>query len=209
MPLTVQKLSDIYVQEIYPPYFGIYVCNKPKQDVEVANYFNAGFFAQTDEGTIPVGNLMDSGIIYVQSKDNPSWINVAGKELTTLYVKSDGRYGIEKTDTLENRDYKTAISGIPIILDGRQVSMEDIKREGYEGNELYYTWHGFLGIRGSDLVYVGAQCEYSQMAWILLALGIRNAVKLDGGGSYILHNDRILKATDGNRRINNVGMWHG
>ena len=104
MPLTVQKLSDIYVQEIYPPYFGLYVCNKPKQDVGVANYFNAGFFAWTDEGTIPVGNLMDSGILYAQSKDNPSWINVAGKELTTLFVKNDGSFGIEKTDTLETRD---------------------------------------------------------------------------------------------------------
>ena len=71
------------------------------------------------------------------------------------------------------------------------------------------TWHGFLGYRGSDLVYVGAQCDYGQMAWILIALGIRNAIKLDGGGSYILHNGRTIKATNENRRINNVGMWHG
>ena len=208
MSLTVQKLSDIFVQDIYPPYFGIYVCNQPKQNVEVANYFNAGFFAQDEKGTLPVGNLMDSGILYAQAKDNPSWINVSGKQLSTLWVKKDGSFALEKTDTLENKNLKTAISGIPIVADGKQVSMQEIKQEGYAGNELYYTWHGFLGIRGKDLVYVGAQCEYRQMAWILLALGIRDAIKLDGGGSYILHNDRVLKATDGNRVINNVGMWH-
>jgi N-acetylmuramoyl-L-alanine amidase len=207
--LTVQNLKDIVIQEIYPPNFGIYVCDCRKNDVGVDNYFNAGFFAQTKEGTIPVGNLADSGIIYAQSKDNPNWINVAGKQLTTLYVKNDGAFGIEKMDSLEGKDIKTAISGIPIVIDGRQIPIDEIKAEGYDGSELYNTWHGFLGYRGSDLVYVGAQCDYGQMAWILIALGIRNAIKLDGGGSYILHNGKTIKATSENRRINNVGMWHG
>lgn len=208
-PLTVQNLRDIVIQEIYPPNFGIYVCDCPKNSVGVDNYFNAGFFAQTNEGTIPVGNLADSGIVYAQSKDNPNWINVAGKQLTTLYVKNDGSFGIEKMDSLEDKDIKTAISGIPIVINGRQIPIEEIKAEGYDGSELYNTWHGFLGYRGNDLVYVGAQCDYGQMAWILIALGIRNAIKLDGGGSYILHNGRVIKATSENRRINNVGMWHG
>lgn len=209
VPLTVQEIKDIYIQEIYPPNLGFYRCDCRKNDVGVDNYFNAGFFAQTNEGTIPVGNLADSGIIYAQSKDNPNWINVAGKKLTTLYVKNDGSFGIEKMDSLEGKDIKAAISGIPIVINGRQIPMEEIKAEGYDGSELYNTWHGFLGYRGSDLVYVGAQCDYGQMAWILIALGIRNAIKLDGGGSYILHNGRTIKATNENRRINNVGMWHG
>lgn len=208
-PLTVQKLTDIFIQEIYPPNLGFYRCDCPKNSVGVDNYFNAGFFAWTDKGTIPVGNLADSGIIYAQSKDNPSWINVAGKQLTTLYVKNDGSFGIEKMDSLEDKDIKTAISGIPIVINGRQIPIEEIKAEGYDGSELYNTWHGFLGYRGSDLVYVGAQCDYGQAAWILIALGIRNAIKLDGGGSYILHNGKTIKATSENRRINNVGMWHG
>ena len=209
VPLTVQELKDIFIQEIYPPNLGFYRCDCPKNSVGVDNYFNAGFFAQTDKGTIPVGNLADSGIIYAQSKDNPNWINVAGKPLTTLYVKNDGSFGISKMDSLENKDIKTAISGIPIVINGRQIPIEEIKAEGYDGSELYSTWHGFLGYRGNDLVYVGAQCDYGQMAWILIALGIRNAIKLDGGGSYILHNGKTIKATTENRRINNVGMWHG
>jgi N-acetylmuramoyl-L-alanine amidase len=209
VPLTVQEIKDIFIQEIYPPNLGFYQCDCPKNSVGVDNYFNAGFFAQTDKGTIPVGNLADSGIIYAQSKDNPSWINVAGKPLTTLYVKNDGSFGISKMDMLEGKDIKTAISGIPIVINGRQIPMEEIKAEGYDGSELYNTWHGFLGYRGNDLVYVGAQCDYGQMVWILIALGIRNAIKLDGGGSYILHNGVTIKATSENRRINNVGMWHG
>ena len=209
VPLTVQEIKDIFIQEIYPPNLGFYRCDCRKNDVGVDNYFNAGFFAQTNEGTIPVGNLAGSGIIYAQSKDNPSWINVAGKPLTTLYVKNDGSFGMSKMDSLEDKDIKTAISGIPIVINGRQIPMEEIKAEGYDGSELYNTWHGFLGYRGNDLVYVGAQCDYGQMAWILIALGIRNAIKLDGGGSYILHNGRVIKETAENRRINNVGMWHG
>lgn len=208
-PLTVQEIKEAYIQEIYPPNLGFLRCDCPKNDVGINNYFNAGFFAQTGEGTIPVGNLADCGVVFSQARDNPGWINVAGKELTTLYVKNDGSFGIEKMDSLEGKDIKTAISGIPIVINGRQVTMEEIKAEGYDGSELYDTWHGFLGYRGNDLVYVGAQCDYGQMAWILIALGIRNAVKLDGGGSFILHNGRTIKATGENRRINNVGMWHG
>ena len=208
-PLTVQQIKDVWIQEIYPPNLGFLRCDCPKNNVGISNYFNAGFFAQTGEGTIPVGNLADCGVVFSQARDNPGWINVAGKELTTLYVKNDGSFGIEKMDSLEGKDIKTAVSGIPIVINGRQVTMEEIKAEGYDGSELYDTWHGFLGYRGNDLVYVGAQCDYGQMAWILIALGVRNAIKLDGGGSYILHNGRTIKATSENRRINNVGMWHG
>ena len=142
-PLTVQYLRDIVIQEIYPPNFGIYVCDCPKNSVGVDNYFNAGFFAQTKDGTIPIGNLADSGIIYAQSKDNPNWINVAGKPLTTLYVKNGGSFGIAKMDSLEGKDIKTAISGIPIVINGRQIPMEEIKAEGVE--IAHVTLHVGLG----------------------------------------------------------------
>ena len=211
MPLTVQKLQEVYIQSIYPPVFGIYVCDCPKRNVGVDNYFNLGFFANEDSGkTIPIGNLADWGNILAQSADNPSWVNLYNKQLTTLYVKMDGQFGITKTNRLTTIDnLQTAVSGIPILQSGIPVNMETIKSEGYFGNELYDTWHGFLGLRGDSIVYVGAKCDFGQMPWILLSLGIMDAIKVDGGGSYILHNDTIQKATSGNRRINNVGMWEG
>ena len=209
MGQTVQKLDNIWVQEIEPAGFGIAVCDCKKRSVGVSNYFNAGFFAAESGGkTIPVGNLACDGEIVAQAKDNPGWINVAGRKLTTIYTTADGGCGLVKTDDLSGiAGLKCAVSGVPVIVGGKQVSMEEVKAEGYDGSELYETWHGFLGLRHGKLVYVAARCDWGQMCWILVALGIYDAVKLDGGGSFILHNGRELEGTAENRRINNVGMW--
>jgi len=115
---------------------------------------------------------------------------------------------VMKTDTLENiPGLRTAISGIPIILGGKRVSYDEITAEGYFGNELYDTWHGFLGIRHGKLCYVAMKCGFEEMCWALVALGIYDAIKLDGGGSFILHDVKELEGTNENRRIHNVGVW--
>ena len=206
---TVMELEHVFVQEIFPTSFGIHKCDRRKRGIPVSNYFNLGFFAQDKNGTVPVGNLADWGNILAQSADNPSWVNLYNKQLTTLYVKMDGQFGITKTNRLTTIDnLKTAVSGIPILQSGTPVNMETIKSEGYFGNELYDTWHGFLGLRGDSIVYVGAKCDFGQMPWILLSLGIRDAIKVDGGGSFVLVNNGVeLVGTTENRRINNIGMW--
>ena len=51
------------------------------------------------------------------------------------------------------------------------------------------------------------KCDFGKMCWALVALGIYDAIKLDGGGSFILKNGEIIKATGENRRIHNVGIW--
>ena len=183
----------------------------PKRSVWVGNYFNAGFFAQNADGsTIPVGNLADCGNIISQSKDNADWINVAKKKLTTIYTTNAGGCGMVQTDDLSAiPDLRAAVSGIPIARGGQQVNMDEIKAEGYDGSELYDTWHGFLGLRENYLVYAAAKCDYWQMFWILRALGVKDAIKLDGGGSFILHNGYEIAGTSENRRINNCGMWEG
>ncbi len=209
VPRTVYYINDTYKQEIYPPNLEFAVCDCRKKSVEAENYFNAGFFAQTKDGTIPIGNLAGNGKIYAQSKDNPDWINVSGKALTTLYVKHDGSFGIEKMDSLEGKDIKTAISGIPITRNRKQVTLEQIKEEGYDGSELYDTWHNFLGIAGTDIYLVSKKCGFEEMHWLMVALGLTDVIKLDGGGSFILHNGEVIQATSENRRINNVGMWRG
>ncbi len=206
----MQELNRIYVQEIQPESFGLYQCDSAKKGINIANYFNAGYFAlQKDGSTVPVGNLAIDGRVIAQSRDNAEWINVARKRLSTLVVTIDGRAEIVKMDRLDDiSSLKDAMSGIPISSQGRQISMAEIKSEGYDGSELYHTWHGFLGLRNDEIVYVAAKCRYEEMHPLMAALGIRDAVKLDGGGSFILHNGRDLAATDGNRRINNIGMWH-
>lgn len=211
MARTVMNLpTEVFVQEIEPSNFGIEICDKKKKNIPKDNYFNLGYFTYEKAGnTIPVGNLATNGKIISQSKDNASWINVSKKKLTTIYTTNSGSCGIVKTNNLSTiQDLKTAVSGIPIIVGGKYVPIENIKAEGYFGNELYNSWHGFLGIRHDKLVYVAMKCDFGEMCWALVALGIYNAVKLDGGGSFILKNDEIIKTTSENRRIHNIGVWN-
>lgn len=210
MPLTVQKLDEVYVQTIDNPLsLGFHIFDCKKRSVGVPNYFNAGFFAQNADGsTVPVGNLADCGWVFSQSKDNADWINVAKKKLTTIYTTNAGECGMVQMDDISTIfDLRAAISGIPIARGGQQVSMDEIRAEGYDGSELYDTWHGFLGLRDGIPVYVAAKCGHESMFWILRALGIKDAIKLDGGGSFILHNGEEIISTSEDRRINNCGMW--
>lgn len=223
MAQTVMKLpSEVFVQELNPYTFDFQVCDCNKRNVKAKRFFNAGYFAVLAGGkTIPVGNLAIGGKIITQAKDNPDWINVAKKKLTTIYTTKDGKCGITKTDALDDdimlyRNIKTAMSGIPIIIGGKYVPLEAIKAEGYFGGtpeeeykdgELYDTWHGFLGIRHNKPVYIGMKCGFDSMCWALVALGVYDAVKIDGGGSFILYDEKLLKATGGNRRINTAGIF--
>ena len=88
--------------------------------------------------------------------------------------------------------------------------MQEIKDEGYFGNETYDTWHGFIGIRDKRVVYVASKCDFTLMVYLLeVLLGIKDAIKLDGGGSFILHNGKFEIATNENRRIHNIITWEG
>lgn len=206
---TVMKIpDDVYVQEINPKDFILQVCNCKKRDISHPKYFNAGFFSSGNSTIVPVGNLACNGKIITQAKDNEAWMQTSKKKMTTIYTTRDGRCGIVKTDRLDSiLGLKEAISGIPIIVGGKKVSMDDIKAEGYFGNECYNTWHGFLGIRHGKLVYVAMKCEFNEMCWTLVALGIYDAIKLDGGGSFILHDEKELVGTGENRKIHNIGIW--
>ena len=124
------------------------------------------------------------------------------KELTTLIVKQDGSVDFGKTNNLgEIPDLRAALSGMPILKEGEEVSLsKDILPEGYDISPLYETWHGFLTYQGPNLLYIGAYTGYGNyvskdnaiksttvMANLLKQLGCSNTViKLDGGGSYLL-----------------------
>lgn len=208
---TVMELpSEVFVQEISPSDFKIEIVDKTKKNIDQKNYFNLGFFSGKGptKPTVPVGNLAIDGKIITQSKDNEGWINVAKKKLTTIYTTNDGKCGITQTDSLENiKNLKNAVSGIPIILNARQVKDSAVEAEGYSGGETRDEWHGFLGIRHNKLVYVAMKCGFNRMCWAMVALGIYDAIKLDGGGSFVLKNGEIIKATSENRRIHNIGVW--
>ena len=211
MSKTVYSLNDVHVQVIDTWNFRLKREVKRKKDIDELNYANAGYFGQKANGeTIPVGNLLIDGKVVTETKTQESWLNTARKKVTTLGIDNNNKAEFVRTDTISAiPDLKYAISGIPVIRNGYRVSMEDIKKEGYFGNELYATWHGFVGIRDGRLVYVAAKLDFELMVYLLEVLGIKDAIKLDGGGSFILHNDKFEVSTTENRKIDNILVWRG
>lgn len=211
VPKTVYSLNNVHVQVIDPWNFKIKSVDKRKKEIEYANYANAGFFAQNANGsTVPVGNLVIDGAIITDAKNQADWLNTARHKLTTIIIHNDNSAEMVQTDDMMTIPaVKYAVSGVPIIRGGYRVSMDEIKTEGYFGNECYWTWHGFLGLRAGRLVYVAAETDFGMMVYLLEVLGITDAIKLDGGGSFVLHNGDFEVATAENRRIHTIITWEG
>lgn len=205
---TVYSLNDVHAQVILPSAFSISVEDKPKNSITETNFANAGYFALLGSGkTLPIGNLVIDGYVETSADTQPSWLNTARHELSTITIDWNNKPHFVKKGGFKEGEVKYAISGIPIIRKGYKVSIEDIQNEGYFGNELYDTWHGFLGVRGEKLVYIAAKVNFDLMPYLLEVFGISDGIKLDGGGSFILKSDDWVKQTTENRRINNIISW--
>lgn len=209
MITTIYSLNDVHTQVILPSAFKIKVVDAKKKSIKETNYATGGFWAALGDGsTLPVGNLVVDGKVISNSATNPNWINVANKSLTTLVVYTDGQVEMLVTNDISKvPNVKYAISGIPILRKGYSVPLKDVKAEGYNGSELYNTWHTFLGIRDGKIVLVGAKCTHAQMPFLMEVLGLNDAIKLDGGGSFIMHSMDFTTNTAENRRIHNIITW--
>ena len=190
--------------------------DKPKKTTAVKNYFNLGFFGLEKGGsTIAGGNLCIDGKIIVDGVTAPTWSNLYNKSLSTLIITSGGA-DIVKTKALSNiPDLKFAISGVPIMRGGKDVSFsKDVLTEGYTGGELYATWHGFLSVKDGEIVYMGYKtrtknCVSTSEAFNKFSgYGFKDIIKLDGGGSFVLDNEgKNVAVTSENRRINTIATY--
>jgi hypothetical protein len=88
-----------------------------------------------------------------------------------------------------------------------------VKNQGWTGQELYATWHIFLGLKKEypNIIYAMAwksttsNLIYSGEAYKKFkALGFYDVIKLDGGGSFYFNANGTTKATSENRRINTI-----
>lgn len=208
MATTIYTLNDVYCQVINPDKFQIVQNNSKKKNLSYTNYANAGYFGNLGDGnTIPAGNLAINGKIISDAKTQANWINTARKPQTTIYTTTDNKCGMVKTDDLTTiPNLKYAISGIPILKGGWNQG-KAYKTEGYFGSEMYNTWHTFLGIQDDRLVLVGAKIGAGQMPYLMDVLGLKDSIKLDGGGSFIMHSMDFTTSTSENRKINNIIVW--
>lgn len=134
------------------------------------------------------------------------------KTVATFFI-SGGRANIEDMGGLpENADY--AISGIPIMRNSKDVKYDPyVIEQGWEAGSLYATWHTFIGLKedGKIIYVMGMKTKTGNMITSaeafkkFKALGMRDVIKLDGGGSFHMNvGGKVVASTFENRRINTI-----
>lgn len=225
------KRGNTHVVEVQVKDFAVRLVDKAKKTAYSGNYCNAGFFGNYNEGrdkfTLPVGHT-----VAAMETDN-KWVNhycaqrgkVSGGKLvyaepgrteTTLFVRGNVADMGELSAPPEGCAY--AIAGVPVLRQGKAVRWAAAKAQGWEASSLYATWHIFAGY-GQDRSKItvvalrtttGNLIASGEGAKKLAALGLREAIKLDGGGSTILRaGGKTPVCTAGNRRICTVLTFGG
>lgn len=229
--MSYTKRGGAHVVEVPVKDFAVRLVDRAKKTAYSGNYCNAGFFGNYNEGrdkfTLPVGHTAAA-----MATDN-KWVNhyckergkVSGGKLvyaepgrteTTLFVRGDLADMGEVSAPPEGCAY--AIAGVPVLRQGKAVIWATAKAQGWEASSLYATWHIFAGY-GQDRSKVtvvalrtttGNLISSGEGAKKLLALGLREAIKLDGGGSTIMRaGGKTPVCTAGNRRICTVLTFGG
>lgn len=225
------KRGNTHVVEVPVKDFGVRLVDKAKKTAYSGNYCNAGFFGNYNEGrdkfTLPVGHTVATMVTdnkwvnhYCAQRGKVSGGKVVyaepGRTETTLFVRGNLADMGEVSAPPEGCAY--AIAGVPVLRQGKAVSWAAAKAQGWEASSLYATWHIFAGY-GQDRSRVtvvalrtttGNLIASGEGAKKLAALGLREAIKLDGGGSTILRvGGKTPVCTAGNRRICTVLTFGG
>lgn len=195
------------------------------------NRCNGGFFANYSEKgeafTLPVGHLVcdfeatskwarkycgERGQL-IGSRfcfDSGAWSygnELHGNALATLVV-SDCGASVQDLRNAPVANY--AISGVPVLRNGFQVPHQTVKGQGWSESSLYATYHVFVGVKepGASTVYVMGMrtttwnmVRTGEAARKMKALGMRDVIKLDGGGSYYFNAGGNIQTTAENRRV--------
>ncbi|MBR7150201.1 MAG: peptidoglycan-binding protein [Oscillospiraceae bacterium] len=130
-----------------------------------------------------------------------------GKAVSTLIVDG-GRATI--TDVVSVPKCQYAVSGAPVLIGGKYYGMVKAAAQGWTSGNMRATWHVFLGVKSerADTVCVmalrtasGNLLSTSAVANRFKALGMRDVIKLDGGGSFYFNVGGTTLSTAENRRV--------
>lgn len=230
------KEDNLHIIECEVEEFSIVLENKKKKDIEHETFVNGNFFGSYDEGsenfTLPAGHLIaDDNLsgywsrFYCKERgefknnkfyfDSGKWkyMNpLFNKSISTFIIENSNCF-IKEVQFIED-SYKYAVSGIPVIREGKDVSFSrDVLIQGWNGSELYNTKHIFIGLKeNSKTIYIiGYKSNSSNLILssevynILKKKNFYDVIKLDGGGSYYFkYNGNVIDSTLENRRINAV-----
>lgn len=216
--------------------FSVVYWDKSKKAGTANSYINGGFFAPFAESgvnfTLPVGNLVaDIDIasvplvsakyltkhiinrkLYYGVNDNASkqFIN---KRVTTFVVPRTGSpYMAEMS--IPPADSRYAISGIPVIRDGVDVSYNNfVKPQGWDASPFYATSRNFIGIKGTTVYIVSGTSKTSNFVAssevydALKPFGFEQLCALDGGGSYYHKYKGKADFVWSDREVNNLVQY--
>ena len=212
--------------------FRIVMVDKRKKDCGV-DTANAGFFAPYPDCTLPVGHLICdyaaddpdtrryceergsfTGVKF--SFDNSKWSfdnPLYGTKISTLLIRA----GVASIiDTVELPDVEYAVSGVPVLRNGQDCKWGAyVSKQGWVESNVRPTWHTFVGLKDdpSEVWVIAMETTTENMVKsseafnLFRALGYRDVIKLDGGGSFYFNADGEVLATTENRRINTVLTW--
>lgn len=230
------KEDNLHIIECEIEEFSIILENKKKKDIEHETFVNGNFLGSYDEGdenfTLPAGHLIaDDNLsgywskVYCEERgkfrdnkfyfDSGKWeyMNPLFKKFISTFIIENNNCFIKEVQFIED-SYKYAVSGIPVIRDGKDVSFSrDVLIQGWNGSELYNTKHIFIGLKeNSKTIYIiGYKSNSSNLILssevynILKKKNFYNVIKLDGGGSYYFkYNGNVIDSTLENRRINAI-----
>ena len=224
--------------------FNIRYFDKAKR-AGTGNYFNLGFFAGGFREkeyifTLPVANLIcdinisefssrpywkylvepgrkvESNKLYIPATHSAS-SEFKNKAVSTLCVYSDYSVQVEKLTTILGKSHLIyAISGIPLIVNGKDGKWYDCLVEGWSSGAMYGTWHTALAIDDAEPDYIYGLAFQTTSAnmlnangrseiWEMLGpYGFTHVLKMDGGGSFYFKYNGVELGTPENRQINTI-----
>lgn len=222
-------MANMRVKEIPVAKFAIQMVDKPKGSCG-KNSANAGFFATYPDCTLPVGHLVcdyasddPDTLRYCKERgvfngekfrfDNSAWSfdnPLYAKNLSTLVIR-DGKASIVDTVGLPEGEY--AISGVPVLRHGEDCKWSGyVSKQGWLESNVRATWHTFVGVKDDPCKVSVAAMKTTTPNMVLSAeaynafkaLGFRDVIKVDGGGSFYMDADGQRTETAENRRINTI-----
>lgn len=231
-------LNGLSVVEFPASDFKLAWHDKPKLTAKHDVCFNVGFFAGYSESgkwfTLPVANIcMDAdGLTDLPKKYILEWTQNKGlangkikmscnengskqfynKKVSTLIIDSKSKVTVSECNSLPS-DCKYAVSGMPVIRDGVDVSWTKfVLPQGWGTDTIRATYRNFIGNKGDKMYLIsGASTTANHISTSetynkVKSLGLTDLIALDGGGSFFSKvGETILKTTE-NRQINSIGI---
>lgn len=237
MNLTKTELNG-YTIERAKDFSIIYWDKSKKKGINYSSYINGGFFGYYKERTLaftlPVGNLVcdittestlkyniyekylkpyvSGGKFRYNTTDNVT-SQFKGKKVSTLVLPRGGAPYVDEIATVP-ADARYAISGIPVIRKGEDVSYNKfVLPQGWDASPFYATSRNFIGLKGTSIWIVSGTSKTtnfvatSEIYDKLKSFEFDDLVALDGGGSFYHKYEGKANIVWSDRDVNNVVVF--